>query len=441
MKYTQIIKVPSVDGTSFPVLIVKDKISILALTYARELSLKGRSSSTIHKILQSLSFFWDFYFTFEDRFEKIEPTSILKLFSELRLNGTVDHLGEDPLHLYWKSVKLNTVKLDISNISEYTLYLESNFNTESLNPMEKKFQDDIEYIIQKNKERKFSFFYHLKKNEKFIQKSSFSRDDSFGRHTGFTAYKAFPHDKVNELIKVSKLRDKLIFLLLAYGGCRGSEVLHIFINDIYLNQKNNTATVILGNPVEAKIKWKANSKDISGTRREFLLTKFNLKPRNLLRNKFYSGWKTMTEDDGKNHLSFIYWTNPEMGELFYKLHLEYMKIRLEIGLDHPYYFVSLSPQTYGEPLTLNALKDKFNQLIKKIGLDIKDDGVNLHGLRHFYGFYCANKINVSKEIAQRMLHHKSISSTEVYYQKTLESIETALSIGYDKLKNKEIKND
>jgi len=159
-----------------------------------------------------------------------------------------------------------------------------------------------------------------------------------------------------------------------------------------------------------------------------------LKPRNLVKDKYYSGWKSMTEDDGGKHISFIYWSNPEMGKLFYKLHLQYMELRLKMKVNHPYYFVSLSKQQYGEPLTLNALKDKFFQNIKKIGLNKDISGVNIHGLRHFYGYYCANKLNLSKEITQRMMHHRSINSTEVYYSKTMETMEKEIKIGYQKLK-------
>lgn len=430
MKYTQIININNNRNTVTPILYVKDKISLLTLTYVRELELMGRSISTINKIVQSIAYMWDFYLTFEN---KLENKDILKLYSELRLNGTIDKNSLDKTLLYWKPVKLNTVKLDINNLTEYTLFLENNFNGISLNPLETKFKNDIEFVIKKSIEKKHSFFNHIKQNEKYIKVKSFNRVDNYGKHTT-TEYKAFPHNKVNELIKISNLREKLIYILLSYGGCRGSELLHLYLNDVSLNEKDGTANIFLVNPVEGYIEWSKNGKEKKGTRKEYLLNKFNLKPRNLVKNKYYSGWKSMTEDDGKKHISFIYWTNPEMGRLFYKLHLEYMELRLKMNVNHPYYFVSLSKKQYGKPLTLNALKDKFLQSVKKIGLSNNDEGVNLHGLRHFYGYYCANKLKLSKETTQRMLHHKSINSTEVYYQKTLETMEEEINKGYQNLK-------
>jgi len=440
MKYTQIITIPTDNGLSIPILLVKGNISVLSLTYVRELQLIGKSISTINKILQSIAYMWDFYFTYEELFNNKTSSyqhSILKLFAEKRLSGTFDKDGLDNTLLFWKPIKLNTVKVDITNISEYTLFLKNNFNAINLNPLETKFKNDMEFIIKKEIENKFSFFNHIKKKEKSIKVKSFSRNDNFGKHTK-TEYKAFPKDKINDLIKISNLREKLIYLLLAYGGCRSSEILHIYLNDVSYNENNGMANITLSNPVEGHIEWVKNGLNKTGTRRQYLFEKFNLIPRNLINGKLFSGWKSMTEDDGYKHISFVYWSNPDIGKLFYKLHLEYMKLRLTTGDNHPYYFISLSKNEYGNPLTLNALQDKFKQNVKKIELNTKQSGVNIHGLRHFYGYYCANILQVSKEMTQRMLHHRSISSTEVYYKKTLEVLEEELDKGYTKMK--ELKN-
>jgi integrase len=431
MKYCQIININNDRGTTTPILLVKDKISILTLTYIRDLELRGKSQSTIQKILQSIAYMWDFYLTFEDTFKN--RNDILKKYSELRLNGSVDSNDLDKNLLFWKPVKLNTVKLDINNLTEYSLFLEQNFNGISLNPLEEKFKEDIEYVIKKGIQQKYSFLNHITNRRKSVKIKSFDRKDSYGKHS-FSNFKAFPYNKVNDLIKISSLRDKLIFILLSYGGCRSSEIFHLFLNDISFNQKNQTAFVSLVNPVEGYIEWSKNGKEKKGTRKEYLLNKYNLIPRNIKKDKYYAGWKSMTEDDGKRHISNIYWSNPDMGKLFYQLHLQYMELRLKMNVNHPYYFVSLSKNEYGQPLTMNALKNKFNQIIKKIELSNSIDGCNLHGLRHFYGYYCANKLKVSKEVTQRMMHHRSIKSTEIYYQKSMQTLEEELNKGYLSLK-------
>ena len=56
MKYTQIITIPTDNGLSIPILLVKGNISVLSLTYVRELQLIGKSISTINKILQSIAY-------------------------------------------------------------------------------------------------------------------------------------------------------------------------------------------------------------------------------------------------------------------------------------------------------------------------------------------------------------------------------------------------
>ena len=435
----QIIYIPikQLNGGTIPILIVNENISLLCLTYIRELQRIGKSQSTILKNIQSIGLLWDYYFAIGGEKNPIKSEEFFKNFIELRINGAITQNGFDNIGLEWKPVLLSTAKIDLNNITNYFLFLEGNYNSLPINSLEKKFQNDIEFVLKKNIEKKYSFFNHIKRTEKSIKVKSFNRHDNTGKHTT-TDYKAFPHENIRDLIKVANLRDKLIFLLLAYGGVRSSELFHIFINDISLNEKNGTANILLFNPVEGYIEWNSNGVRKKGIRKEFLMSKYGLHPRNQLskKDKKFSGWKSMTEDNGKLRVSYVYWSNPDMGRLFYKLHLEYMKnIRLNANINHPYYFVSNSTINYGEEFTLNALKFQFNNYLQKIGLSNSIHGCNLHGLRHFYGYYCANILKVSKETAQRMLHHKNINSTEIYYQKTLESIEDELNIGYQNLKD------
>lgn len=437
MKYCQIINLPikEFNNSNIPILMVKNKIDKMVLEYIKDLYLQGKSQSTLKKHISSIALLWDYYLTFEKYLLKEESKNILKLFIDKRINGTLKYNEIDETLLNWKSVSIKTVKIDILNITSYFEFTELNYNSIPLNIIQKQLHTKVNKSLAVNKSLNNRFFNFMEDTQLTKKIKIFDRKDSYGKHIT-SEYKAFPHEKVDNLIEVSNLRNKLIFILLAYGGCRSSELLHLYINDVELNTKNQTANIYLSNPVEGIIEWSKKGVEKRGKRKEYLKDKYNLEPRNLLSNtnSLYSGWKSMTEDDGIRHISNIYWSNPEMGRLFYKLHLKYMKIRLKENQNHPYYFISLNKENFGEPLTMNALKSLFKSHIKKIGLDTKEPGVNLHGLRHFYGYYCANKLKVSKEIAQRMLHHKSIESTEIYYQKTIEIINEELENGYKRIR-------
>jgi len=427
--YTQIVNLPikQLNGRTIPTLLVNDKISLLTFAYIRNLQQQGLSQSTILKHITSISLLWEFYLS-HDAANSFNDKTFLKDFIDLRIEGS---LVNKELSIQWKPVQVKTVKIDILNISSFFDFLELNFQVDNLNKTEVSYYNDVKKSLNTGSYNKHSLLAHKRGHALYSRDKVIQRKDNTGTHIN-SEYKAFPHDYVDKLIEVSSLRDKLIFILLSYGGIRSSELLHIFLNDISYDEEKDTARIILSNPVESPMNWTKNGIKKSGLRKEFLQDKFNKIPRNQLskNNPKFSGWKSMTEDDGKMHMSLVHWSNPTMGKLFYELHLLYMKERLNSPIDTPYYFITLSGKNYGQDFTLNALKFQFYSYAKKIGLDRQDSGINLHGLRHFYGYYCANILKLNKDTTQRMMHHRSVNSTEVYYQKTLETIQDELNTGY-----------
>ncbi|HHD78995.1 MAG TPA: hypothetical protein ENK98_05090 [Epsilonproteobacteria bacterium] len=244
--------------------------------------------------------------------------------------------------------------------------------------------------------------------------------------------------KIPDLINtMTTIRDKMIVILLAFGGIRISELLHLYVFDIK-RDNNGTAKVTIYNPVEGQHIWiDQNKKKHKDTRRNFLEQMYGRLPRNMLlpEDGLYIGWKGVAEEDSRKHISYVEWTVHEMGKAFYKLHKEYIKIRASYNADHPYYFVAESGATKGQPLRQSSLTAHLYNKFRKIGLDTLDDGVNPHGLRHYYGYYAANVLELDSDILQVMMRHKSKTSTDIYYHLTEETIRKKLEEGYKKISN------
>ncbi|MGC5887979.1 hypothetical protein, partial [Ralstonia pseudosolanacearum] len=68
-----------------------------------------------------------------------------------------------------------------------------------------------------------------------------------------------------------------------------------------------------------------------------------------------------------------------------------------------------------------------------IGLSPSQDGVNPHGGRHFYGYFGATWLRLSKEKLQVLMHHASVLSTEVYYALDLKVVRDELALAHQRM--------
>jgi len=223
--------------------------------------------------------------------------------------------------------------------------------------------------------------------------------------------KAFPYDKLKELIdKTPTARDKLILMFLAFGGKRIYEITHLFIQDIIV--KNKQLKVRIAHPQYSYFEWYDNEKLIKSTREEYLKKVFNLNPRNTLdKSTKFAGWKGMSFDDEYLKMSEIYFIcNVE--KILYELHLEYFNTIRKHFNHHPYYFINKN----GEPLTISGMNKVFYRACKRIGLN--DFSTNLgtspHALRHFFGFYCVDILEIDLILVQKYMGHSSIMATQIY---------------------------
>lgn len=232
--------------------------------------------------------------------------------------------------------------------------------------------------------------------------------------TGLKQFKPFPPHLVQELIDHTKNpRDKLMFGLMAYGGRRLSELLHLFMED--MATRDDELVALLKHPSEAPMVWVNNAGTrVKGSRREYLKTMFDRLPRNEHgANPSFVGWKGIKFDDEAALVSQMYWIR-EAGKYLLQLHRNYLfGARATVPKKrHPYYLVGED----GDPLTTKAAEKQFRlacgRVERKLGVSLK--GYGPHSLRHFYGFYCADVLKADLLLIQKWMGHIQASSTAVY---------------------------
>ncbi|MHA3736490.1 tyrosine-type recombinase/integrase [Pseudomonas sp. Eth.TT006] len=189
----------------------------------------------------------------------------------------------------------------------------------------------------------------------------------------------------------------------------------------------------LADPVTGKYEWSdAFLGNQSGDRQEFLAQRYGLGPRNKLglKHPLHAGWKYITYESDRNEAT-LQWLLPEIGMYFAALHKKYMKnVRNHISDDHPYYFVNTREgPDFGQPMTMSNMDKIFTRAVRKIGLSTSDAGVNPHGARHFFGYFCASYLRLTQEVTQILMRHANISSTQVYYRLDIEIAKTELEKG------------
>jgi integrase len=410
-------------GVALPLLILeKGEISLFAASYVRNLLFAGGDPGNLLKVAKAIGRFYDYYVL-----EKGAPTLdqrgmqlLVKQFYEARRHGLAS--------LGWLPVKLSTALSDLRHVTHFSSFCATNFGHMEANPSEVLLLEQLsgpELHIwmaraeaRKNWDLLFHAFGATEEGRGRIRRPTFNPE----RGTVVRARSAeyFPPQHVLQFIAgAGSIRDRLCWLLMFFGSLRISELMHIFVRDISQNPDDGTARVVVAHPRDGSFDWVSrDGVRRQGNRAAFLQERYNLIPRNLLpsRHPLRAGWKGMASDEPKRRESLVYWTDPNMGRLFWKLHREYMhSVRTHVADGHPYYFVAQRGAEFGEPLKLSNLSKQFYRCAERMGLDLRDDGIHPHGARHFYGYFSASWLKLPKERVQKMMHHAQLSSTEVYY--------------------------
>lgn len=427
-------------GGAMPVLVLEDgEVSLLCLAWTREQMLvEVASPQKIKKSVKALGRLYDFYMIVE-KGQPLTPEQLERMvlrFFEARQFGN-NQLG-------WTPVSRNTAIDDYRYALEFTDFAASNFDHTPINPIEMKLLSDLgikeqqilnsKMAIKKTWDRNFQLQQFTQEAQGLVAVRT--RGVPRKKNKKNRIPKHFPADRVLDLIRsTSSTRDKLFLLLIFFGGLRKSEPFHLYVTDIRI--RNGVAVVRLADPIEGVYEWdeKYAGKQ-KGTRLEFLQQRYNLGPRNKLDSDhpLHAGWKGMTFEND-NQEATLQWLIPEIGEYFAHLHTEYMRqYRNHVRDEHPYYFVNTKEgEGFGAPMKMANMDKSFYRCAAKIGLKGSQKGVNPHGARHFFGYFCASHLRLSKEVTQIIMRHAYISSTEVYYSLDIEVARQELEAGQKRL--------
>lgn len=395
------------DAKTLPVLVdVRDAdnpiINYSVAKAARYLQREGTSSyETIKNTVQAIAKLHDYYLLVHG--EKIlkpgEMKNLLEDFLFAVDHGTV---------LGWHSVSNAEFGAIRASVLGYVKYLLEQSVDWPTNGPDHQFLYACKTSFINTSHVSKSLLFHTKKRP---------RKKNKGRKkaaAGLRIYKPFPPQYINDLILLTRNpRDQLLLSLLAFGGRRISEMLHLFSSD--LEVLGNDLKVHLRHPTESRMKWRnLAGAELKGKRSDYLKTMFKSLPRTehgALPTAV--GWKGIKFDDEAALESQIYFIQ-DAGSKLVNLHRSYLhNLRPMLPKKHhPYHFVSLD----GEPLTLSAVEKQFSlacrRVEKKHGISLK--GFGIHSLRHYYGFYCADRLGASLLMIQKWMGHMQLSSTAIY---------------------------
>ncbi|MNM38382.1 Phage integrase family protein [compost metagenome] len=360
---------------------------------------------------------------------------LMKAFRYALDHGTVDWKQEDPTELYWKPRQKKQVNRIIGYLTRYTdwLALQPNHNGVIANPIRE----------ARNHEQKLNWCaYHHRKNNsllKHLKSETALNAIKYTREVGklhedtilVEEVKRFPENRFNDLIEKgfinSKVKDpssslymdyksQAMTYLMHYGGVRESELFHIYLSDIGIDEDRNEAVVRIYHPTEGKAPEKGYS-----NREDYLTRKYGIKPRTqyLKSESLHAGWKSPLLDHSDNYMDISFFPPSKAAEflIIFQLYLKHQRVEPKRNA-HPYAFTN----EYGRPETKKNFRRRHIAAVRRIGLtSAKYMGTTEHGHRHAYGYRLFEHGFTQLDI-QKMMHHKNPDSCLVYISKTSSEI-------------------
>jgi integrase len=394
------------DAKTLPLLVELDnpddpRVSYHVAKFARYLQKEGQASyEKISKMVKVIGKLRDYYLLVRggETVASHELRELIEDFLAAYDKGTV---------LSWRAASLSEYSFGRNAIREYMAWLK---DLGGLDGMPKE-----EVILINNYREAFQYSQHLSKSLLFHTKKQLRKENRRGRKRsviGLRQYKPFPHNSVCDLIdETANVRDKIAFMLMAFGGRRISEIINLFVRDF--KPAKGELSVTLAHPSYSHYTWRTKlNKEISGTRAEYLKSMFKMLPRTEMgKHPLAAGWKGVKFDDEATLTSDFYFIR-DVGPYLLYLHDKYIRESRGRFKHHPYYFIN----EHGEPLTIKALKKQFYAACKRVGKknNISLTGYGPHSLRHYYGFYCADVLKIDLLMIQKWMGHQQPSSTAIY---------------------------
>ncbi len=344
--------------------------------------------------------------------------------------------GRDDSGLNWTPVSDANLRRLSRCLLEFSDWLSLRFGATMLNPIHNQatFTDQLIFWRRWDRRKAGSFLAHAKSRSRAETEASQGRRMRLpGRRIGnLPEAKAFPVEYIDALLWRGfarkehhgdarpwmrfHLRDILVTLLCLYGGCRESEPMHLWVDDVFVDPDDSElALVLIHDPEDGVADY---TDPLTGARRKTSRADFLQRhcggrvPLNRETGRRHAGWKGALLTHRERRAFQVFWIDREAGRLFLTLWRMYLLHARPLALQTPWAFLTKD----GQPLGVEAFSDAFAAAIRRIGLSpAKWAGTTTHGLRHRYGQWL-NDLGVGDKEGQVALHHLNAKSQEIYRQ-------------------------
>lgn len=407
--------------SKIPIILTDHGIITSVVDYILYLKLKGKSISKINHLITAICKLLYYLDANKNIFDN--PQILFKTFTARLYTGTISDSGLDSSGLYWLPLSQQTANKYITELTQFFDHITKSdkLNINHLRDASKH-EERLNYAAwyYKNKNK---FLGHIK--DSYINKAAKKAREIVGRKRLKKVNSdiiAFPEKEFiplyNEGFKPKEiragLRDKLILLLMHFGGLRESEALLLWSCDVYQNKNYpDEAQVRVYNETNGSAPFNWRSRDGHKTRKAYLKHEYGLIPRIDQIGTEHIGWKGQIVDSEDNYIQVQFFPS-YISKLFLTVWKTYIRYRAQIACNHPYAFISFSKDNIGEPYTLNAFNYNYRSALKKIKLKSRKElGTTPHSHRHRY-IRRLDESNLDPYTIKKCAHHSSLNSQEVY---------------------------
>ncbi|MCU7872491.1 MAG: site-specific integrase [Candidatus Thiodiazotropha sp. (ex Lucinoma borealis)] len=364
---------------------------------------------------------------------------LFESFAQRLYSGTINDEGLDPSSLYWLPSTTSTANGLIVSLTGLTDFLANKLCTQNMNPLRttSTYEQRLNYAAWYRRNQ-HDFLGHIK--DKTVSETINQARHIRGRRALVTVHDdliGFPEKLFKRFYREgigaakdprAALRNQLILLMMHFTGCRESDALHLWIDDVLIDPVNPEGVIVrLYHPEDGKAPNDWQGHNGVTNRAAYLRERYALTPRNKLTGTQRVGWKYRIVDHAADRFIQLYWFPSQVGVLFGKLWRTYVRYVAAIDRNHPYAFISFNKENLGQPFTLNALNDAYKKALYRIGeVPAKVEGRSPHAHRHALGRRL-EKARVHPRIIQKVLHHKSLTSQEPYTALGLDGVTQALN--------------
>ncbi len=393
----------------------------------------GISSQRVYA--RAIGLLIDFRVAVRDNYAAMDQRALFfRGFADALVRGTIVD-GDDATSLVWLPRSRKNSARIVAQITKFSDWVATKYETKPLNgTREATVGEWVAFWQAWRTVKSRSLHGHLKSAERDHARANVARSVKIRGKLPVTFEEtvyAFPETNFADLIQNgfrrrshlawTTLRDILIALLLHEGGLRLSEVLHLWVGDVYEHPESPSAAVVrVFHPSEGLREYRDPG---AGTTRrvtsaQYLRLAYGRVPLTDLPGGKAVGWKEPMLSDADEKYLHVFWRSEDAARLFMALYLRYIQLR-PLVRHHPYLFVT----TEREPMTVKAYEKVHASAVRRIGLVArKSAGTTPHGHRHAFGKWL-DAAGAPRKVIKVAMHHKSPFSQDAYTVK--DALETA----------------